>query len=317
MPIVFGKGIGSMSKYILKRIFMGILTVFVLVTISFFMIHAVPGGPFDADSSDMSEQAYQNLVEQYELDKPIYIQYAKYIGNLLKGDFGESMQYTGTSVSSLISRGIKATASLAMWALIVSIVIGFTLGIISAMKPGSVADHVCMGISTLGISLPNYIVAIGLMYFFALRLKLVNVTGLSTYKDYFLPVIALSLNPIANMTKLVKTSMIESLNQDYITTAKAKGLKKSAVIGIHALKNALTPVVTYIAPLISHLLIGSFVIENMFSIPGIGKILSTSITNRDYTTMTGMVIFYGVSVIVFGLLADLLYVAVDPRVKYE
>ena len=296
---------------------MGILTVFVLVTISFFMIHAVPGGPFDADSSDMSEQAYQNLVEQYELDKPIYIQYAKYIGNLLKGDFGESMQYTGTSVSSLISRGIKATASLAMWALIVSIVIGFTLGIISAMKPGSVADHVCMGISTLGISLPNYIVAIGLMYFFALRLKLVNVTGLSTYKDYFLPVIALSLNPIANMTKLVKTSMIESLNQDYITTAKAKGLKKSAVIGIHALKNALTPVVTYIAPLISHLLIGSFVIENMFSIPGIGKILSTSITNRDYTTMTGMVIFYGVSVIVFGLLADLLYVAVDPRVKYE
>ena len=296
---------------------MGILTVFVLVTISFFMIHAVPGGPFDADSSDMSEQAYQNLVEQYELDKPIYIQYAKYIGNLLKGDFGESMQYTGTSVSSLISRGIKATASLAMWALIVSIVIGFTLGIISAMKPGSVADHVCMGISTLGISLPNYIVAIGLMYFFALRLKLVNVTGLSTYKDYFLPVIALSLNPIGFMTKLVKTSMIESLNQDYITTAKAKGLKKSAVIGIHALKNALTPVVTYIAPLISHLLIGSFVIENMFSIPGIGKILSTSITNRDYTTMTGMVIFYGVSVIVFGLLADLLYVAVDPRVKYE
>lgn len=306
-----------MSKYILKRIFMGILTVFVLVTISFFMIHAVPGGPFDADSSDMSEQAYQNLVEQYELDKPIYIQYAKYIGNLLKGDFGESMQYTGTSVSSLISRGIKATARLAMWALIVSICIGFALGIISAMKPGSVADHVCMGISTLGISLPNYIVAIGLMYFFALRLKLVNVTGLSTYKDYFLPVIALSLNPIANMTKLVKTSMIESLNQDYITTAKAKGLKKSAVIGIHALKNALTPVVTYIAPLISHLLIGSFVIENMFSIPGIGKILSTSITNRDYTTMTGMVIFYGVSVIVFGLLADLLYVAVDPRVKYE
>lgn len=296
---------------------MGILTVFVLVTISFFMIHAVPGGPFDADSSDMSEQAYQNLVEQYELDKPIYIQYAKYIGNLLKGDFGESMQYTGTSVSSLILRGIKATASLAMWALIVSIVIGFTLGIISAMKPGSVADHVCMGISTLGISLPNYIVAIGLMYFFALKLKLVNVTGLSTYKDYFLPVTALALNPIANMTKLVKTSMIESLNQDYITTAKAKGLKKSAVIGIHALKNALTPVVTYIAPLISHLLIGSFVIENMFSIPGIGKILSTSITNRDYTTMTGMVIFYGVSVIVFGLLADLLYVAVDPRVKYE
>ena len=306
-----------MSKYILKRIFMGILTVFVLVTISFFMIHAVPGGPFDADSSDMSEQAYQNLVEQYELDKPIYIQYAKYIGNLLKGDFGESMQYTGTSVSSLILRGIKATASLAMWALIVSIVIGFTLGIISAMKLGSVADHVCMGISTLGISLPNYIVAIGLMYFFALKLKLVNVTGLSTYKDYFLPVTALALNPIANMTKLVKTSMIESLNQDYITTAKAKGLKKSAVIGIHALKNALTPVVTYIAPLISHLLIGSFVIENMFSIPGIGKILSTSITNRDYTTMTGMVIFYGVSVIVFGLLADLLYVAVDPRVKYE
>ena len=155
------------------------------------------------------------------------------------------------------------------------------------------------------------------MYIFALKLKLVNVTGLSSYKDYFLPVIALSLNPIANMTKLVKTSMMDALNQDYIVTARAKGLRQIAVVGIHALKNALIPVVTYIAPLISHLLIGSFVIENMFSIPGIGKILSTSITNRDYTTMTGMVIFYGVSVIIFGLLADMLYMAIDPRVKYE
>lgn len=306
-----------MFKYILKRIFMGVLTIFVLVTISFFMIHAVPGGPFDADSSDMSEQAYENLVKEYGLDKPIYVQYGKYIGNLLRGDFGESMQYTGTSVSSLILRGISATASLAMWALIVSVCVGFTLGIISSMKPGSLADHVCMGISTLGISLPNYIVAIGLMYLFALKLKLVNVTGLSSYKDYFLPVIALSLNPIANMTKLVKTSMMDALNQDYIVTARAKGLRQKAVVGIHALKNALIPVVTYIAPLISHLLIGSFVIENMFSIPGIGKILSTSITNRDYTTMTGMVIFYGVSVIIFGLLADMLYMAIDPRVKYE
>lgn len=306
-----------MYKYIIKRILMGILTVFVLVTISFFMIHAVPGGPFDADKGDMSAQAYENLVKLYGIDQPILVQYGKYLGNLLHGDFGESMQYTGTAVSELILRGISSTASLALWALAVSVAVGFLLGIVSAMRPGSVADHICMAISTIGISLPNYIVAIALMYLFALRLHWFNVTGLSTYKDYFLPVITLSLNPIANMTKLVKTSMIDALNQDYIVTARAKGLRSSAIVGIHALKNALIPVVTYIAPLISHLLIGSFVIENMFSIPGIGKILSTSITNRDYTTMTGMVIFYGISVIICGLLADLLYMLVDPRVKYE
>ena len=160
-------------------------------------------------------------------------------------------------------------------------------------------------------------VAIILMFVFALKLKWVPVTGLDSYKCYFLPVIALSLNPIAHLTKLTKTSMIDTLNQDYIVLAKAKGMKKFRVVCLHALKNALLPVVTYVGPLIPSLMIGSFVVENMFTIPGIGKMLATSITMRDYTTLTGMVIFYGVTVIVIGIIVDLVYVLIDPRVKYD
>ncbi len=306
-----------MIKYVIQRIFIGIVTVFILITLTFFMVRMIPGGPFDADRGEMSETAYENLKAQYGIDQPLPVQYVRYVSKLLTGDLGESLQYTGTKVAAMIGRGIGSTASLALLALAVSVLAGTLLGIAAALRQGSLVDRLCMAVSTIGISLPNYIVAIGLMFFFALKLQLVPVSGLGSYQAYFLPVIALSLNPIAHMTKLMKTSMIDTLNQDYIVMAKAKGLKGRAVVGIHALKNALLPVITYIAPLISSLLIGSFVIENLFSIPGIGKILATSITNRDYPTLSGMVLFYGTSVIVCGILVDILYVLIDPRVKYE
>ena len=306
-----------MVKYVLKRIVMGMLAIFILASVAFFMIHAVPGGPFDADSTEMSDEAYRNLEAKYGIDQPLYKQYWMYMTNLLHGDFGESLQYTGTSVADLIGRGIGATARLALCALIFSVVVGLTLGISASLRPDSGLDRFCTALSTIGVSLPNYVVAIILMFVFALKLKWVPVTGLDSYKCYFLPVIALSLNPIAHLTKLTKTSMIDALNQDYIVLAKAKGMKKFRVVCLHALKNALLPVVTYVGPLISSLMIGSFVVENMFTIPGIGKMLATSITMRDYTTLTGMVIFYGVTVIVIGIIVDLVYVLIDPRVKYD
>ena len=306
-----------MVKYVLKRIFMGLLAMFILASVAFLMIHAVPGGPFDADSTEMSEEAYRNLEIKYGIDQPLHVQYGMYMTKLLKGDLGESLQYTGTSVADLIGRGIGATAKLAFCALIFSVLVGLTLGISASLKPDSWLDRFCTALSTIGVSLPNYVVAIILMFVFALKLKWVPVTGLDSYKCYFLPVIALSLNPIAHLTKLAKTSMIDALNQDYVVLAKAKGMKKKKVVCVHALKNALLPVITYVGPLISSLMIGSFVVENMFTIPGIGKMLATSITMRDYTTLTGMVIFYGVTVIVIGIIVDLIYVLVDPRVKYE
>lgn len=306
-----------MLKYVLKRIGMAALTIFILATIAFFMIRIVPGGPFDASAAEMSQAAYDNLRARYGIDQPLLTQYRVYITNMLQGDLGESLQYPGVDVSTLIGRGIGATVRLALLSLVVAVTIGLFLGISAALRPDTLVDRLCMAVSTIGISLPNYIVAIGLMFVFALKLHLFPVTGLATPAAYVLPVVALSLNPIANITKLVKTSMVDALNQDYIVLARAKGLRSRAVVGVHALKNALLPVVTYLAPMIAGMMIGSFVIENMFTIPGIGTMLATSITNRDYTTLTGMVVFYGAAVVFCALIVDLLYVLIDPRVKYE
>ncbi len=306
-----------MGKYIFKRVLIGIVTVFCLVTITFICIHIVPGGPFDIDTSQMTEASIANLKARYGVDKPLLYQYGKYLLGVLHGDLGESFQYTGTPVTEVIGRGVKATATLALYAFLLTIVVGMGLGIGAALKPGSRLDRICMAISTIGISLPNYVVAITVMYIFSLKLKLLPTMGLDSWKSYILPVVGLALNPIANVTKLMKTSMIEALNQDYTVMARSRGLKEKRVVLVHALKNALIPIITYTAPLVSSLLLGGFVVEDMFTIPGIGRIMATSITNRDYTTLTGIIIFYGTMVVLVSLLADIAYKIVDPRVKYE
>lgn len=306
-----------MTKYIIKRVLMSLLTLFVLITITFLMVRIIPGGPFDADIAEMTQEAYDNLLARYGIDQPLHVQYKMYMTNLLHGDLGESLQYTGVGVSELIGRGLGCTLTLTLIAVLVAIIVGFLLGTAAALHPNTWIDRVCMAISTIGISLPNYIVAIILMYIFALKLGWLPVTGLNSARSYIMPVIALSMNPIANLAKLVKTSLIEAMGQDYIVMADSKGLSSLKVVGVHAMKNALLPVVSYLAPTIANLLIGSFVVENMFTIPGIGTMLATSITNRDYTTLSGMIIFYGAGVLVFALLADLAYLIIDPRVKFE
>lgn len=305
-----------MTKYILKRIVTGILTIVVLATVTFFLIKVVPGGPFDTNS-EISQTSIENLEEKYGVNKPIAEQYFLYMKNLLHGDLGESMQYSGTTVNELISRGIPATTQLAVASFIVSVLAGVLLGTLAAITPRGKMDNLCMSVSTIGICVPNYVLSIALMFLFGLKLKLVPIVGLSTISSYILPTVALALNPIANIARLVRSGMIEALNQDYILTAKSKGIKQKNIIIVHALKNALLPVVTYLGPLIAYLMTGSFVVENMFTISGVGKIFATSIINRDYTAVVGMTTFFGVIIVISGLIIDILYTFIDPRVKYE
>ena len=305
-----------MLKYILKRAGVGLLTIFALATITFFLIKVVPGGPFDL-SAEISDAARANLEEKYGTNKPVLDQYVMYLGKLLHGDLGESLKYTGTSVNELIGRGIASTTTLAILSFIFAIVVGTLLGVFSSLKPRSVIDNVSMSISTIGICVPNYVLAILLMYVFGLKLGWLPIIGLSSWKSYILPTIALALNPIANIARLVRSSMIDALNQDYIIAAKSKGIKTSQIVVVHALKNALLPVVTYLGPLVAYLMTGSFVIESMFTVSGVGKIFATSIINRDYTAVVGMTTFFGVIIVVAGLVVDILYTFIDPRVKYE
>ncbi|MEG1537932.1 MAG: ABC transporter permease, partial [Clostridiales bacterium] len=293
-----------MAKYILKRIIMGFVTILVLATIAFVLIRLVPGSPFSADAAIMSPEAYANLCARYGIDQSLWDQYQVYMNNLFHGDLGESMQYPGVDVITLINRGIGATLRLGVLAFFFAIIVGGLLGIAAALRKDTIVDRICMAVSTIGISLPNYIVAVVIMFVFALKLELFPVTGLEHPSSYVLPVFALAINPIANIAKLVKSSMLDALNQDYIILAKSKGLHNGQIICMHALRNALLPVITYTATMVAGLLIGSFVIENMFTIPGVGKILATSITNRDYTTLTGMVVFSGAAIIICNLIVD-------------
>lgn len=305
-----------MLKYIIKRAGMGILTIFALATITFFLIKIVPGGPFDL-SAEISDAARTNLEKKYGTNLSIPDQYAMYLGKLLHGNLGESLKYTGTSVNELIGRGLKATTSLAVCSFILAIIVGTILGIFSALYPRKLIDNVSMSISTIGICVPNYVLAILLMYVFGLKLGWLPIIGLSGWKSYILPTVALALNPIANIARLVRSSMIDALNQDYMIAAKSKGLTMPKIVMVHALKNALLPVVTYLGPLVAYLMTGSFVIESMFTISGVGKIFATSIINRDYTAVVGMTTFFGVIIVLAGLIVDILYTLIDPRVKYE
>lgn len=305
-----------MLKYILKRAGIGLLTIFALATITFFLIKIVPGGPFDL-SAEISDAARANLEEKYGTNKPVLDQYVMYIGKLIHGDLGESLKYSGTSVNELIGRGIAATTTLAVLSFIFAIVAGTLLGVFSSLRPRSFIDNVAMSVSTIGICVPNYVLAILLMYVFGLKLGWLPIIGLSSWKSYILPTIALALNPIANIARLVRSGMIDALNQDYIIAAKSKGMKTGQIVIVHALKNALLPVVTYLGPLVAYLMTGSFVIESMFTVSGVGKIFATSIINRDYTAVVGMTTFFGVIIVVAGLIVDILYTFIDPRVKYE
>lgn len=302
-----------MLKYILKRIGIGILTLWVLITITFFLTRLMPGNPFSSDN--ISETALEQLNQKYGLDLSLDKQYIRYLGNLLHGDLGLSYKKTGITVNAIIANGLPKTASLGIIAFAFSMLIGVLTGIWMASTKKEWVRGLLLTLTTLGTSIPNFVFAILLMLVFAVYLKWFPATGLSTPDRYILPVLAMSAYPISQISRLVQSSYTEAMNQDYVIMAKAKGLKHRTITYKHILKNAILPVITIAGPMIAFLLTGSFVIENVFAINGIGREFVNAISNRDYTIIMGLTIFIGAMIILANLLVDILSALVDPRIK--
>ena len=256
----------GLFRYVIKRVLSAIITVWIVITITFFLMRLMPGGPFDGDK--IKPQVKANLEAKYGLDKPLGEQYAIYMKNLVKLDLGESMQFKGRQVSETIKTSFPKSAKIGGLAVVTSVIIGLGLGIISALKSGRWPDRLCMFISTLGITIPSFVISALLIYIFASKMRILPTTGLDNWKSYIMPVIALAGSSTAFITRLTRSKLIDVMKSDYIRTAKAKGLSKRTVIFKHALKNSIIPVVTYLGPLVAGILTGSFVVEKIFSIPG-------------------------------------------------
>ena len=301
-----------MTKYIIKRLLIGVVTIWALVTITFVLIRIMPGSPFEADN--LSESAIEQLEDAYGLNEPMWKQYVLYMENLMHGNLGIS--YTkNVSVNTLIARGFPYTLSVGLISIVVSAVIGVPMGIWMASTKRLAVRNTLLGIATLGVSVPGFVTAILLMMAFGVWIPLFPIVGLMTAASYVLPVAAQSFGQIASIARLMKTTYSEAVQMDYVVMARAKGLKKSEIIFRHVLNNALIPVVTYLGPAIAFLITGSFVVESIFSIPGIGREFTNAISNRDYTVVLGFSVFIGAIITVANLAVDLLCSVIDPRIR--
>lgn len=305
-----------MFRYSLKRIVSMLVTLFLVATITFCLMHAIPGGPFTSERN-LTPEIEQALKEKYNLNAPLYEQYLDYMGDLAKGDLGVSYKKKGVTVNDIIAQTFPASAQIGLLAVIVILLLGIPLGVLSALKQNSAIDYVIMIIATIGVTIPSFVVGAFIMYIFAGKLAWIPAGGLDEWKSYIGPVIALAGFSVAYVTRLTRSSMLEVLRQDYVRTARANGLSKWSVIGKHALKNALIPVVTYIGPMIASILTGSFVVEKIFAIPGMGKYFVESVTNRDYTVLMGITVFYAAIYIVMVFVVDIAYGLIDPRIKLK
>jgi oligopeptide transport system permease protein len=303
-----------LGKYIVKRVILAVITMFLICFITFFAMNAIPGGPFNGEKAK-SEAVMQVLNARYGLDQPVGVQFINYMKNLLHGDFGVSLK-TGREISVTIATRFVVSAKLGLMAIIVALILGIVLGAVAALNRNKWPDHIIIFFVTLFTAMPSFVAASFLLLIFCIQLRLVPVWS-TTSPSYILPVIALSLSPMAYITRLTKTSMLDVLGQDYIRTAKAKGVKPVKVIFVHALRNALIPVITYVGPLTASILTGSLVVENIFTIGGLGSQFVDSITNRDYTMIMGVTIFLAMIMVIMNLISDLLYKLVDPRIKLD
>lgn len=304
-----------MGKYILKRIVAALFTIFIAATITFFIMNFVPGNPFLGEKPP-SESVMQALMEKYGLDKPLFVQYKNYLVNLLKGDFGISYKLQkNRPIIDIIKESFPISAKLGVWAIVLAILGGIPLGCIAAFKRNKLGDNIIRVFSTMGISIPGFVIATTTMILFAVKLKLLPTSGLNSPKGYILPIFTLSLYPMCYIARLMRSSMLEAFSQDYIRTAKAKGIGNFAITFKHALRNSLIPVITYLGPLVANVLTGAFVVEQVFNIPGLGRYFVKAINARDYMVIMGTTIFLASFVILMNLLCDILYKVVDPRIK--
>ncbi len=302
--------------YIGKRLLLALLTVWIVITVTFFVMHAVPGDPFTSEKA-LPEAAKARLEEKFGLDKPLHIQYFSYLKDIVTDfDFGPSLKKDGMMVQDIIADGLKTSAKLGVIAAGIALVVGVVLGSVAALRRNKLIDRVIMVVTTAFVSIPSFIMGTVLLYIFAVSLNLVPANGASA-TGLILPIITLSLSPMAHITRLTRSSMLDVLGQDYIRTAKAKGVSGGKIIFGHALKNSLIPVITYLGPMLAYIVTGSLVVEQIFAVPGIGRQFVSSITNRDYTLIMGTTIILATFIVIMNLIGDILYKVVDPRINLE
>jgi dipeptide transport system permease protein len=303
-----------MLQYIIKRLGSMALTLLVIITLTFFLMHTIPGSPFNEERAT-SEAVQKNLESFYHLDEPLYVQYFLYLKSVVTFDFGPSIKKSSQTVNEMLGRGFPVSFELGMVTLIVAIFSGILLGIIAALRHNGIIDYLAMTIAVVGISVPNFVMATLLIQQLAVTWQILPVATWTSPKHMILPTLALATGPMAIIARLTRASMLEVLTQDYIRTAKAKGLSPVKIVFKHALKNALLPVVTILGSLAASILTGTFVIEKIFAIPGMGKYFVESINQRDYPVIMGTTIFYSTVLIVMLFLVDLAYGILDPRIK--
>ncbi|MEX0969792.1 MAG: ABC transporter permease [Paracoccaceae bacterium] len=313
----FGRWLGKLPLgYILRRALMMLVTLWAIITLTFIMMHAVPGGPFVSERM-MAPEIEAALNAKFGLDAPLWQQYFNYLGGVLSFDLGPSFKYPGVSVNQMIADGLAVTAQTGLLAVLAVVAVGVPLGIIAGLNRNRWPDTAVMMLATVGVAVPSYVIATVMLYVFALRLGWVPTFGLDDWRGYILPVIALSGFWLSFVARLTRSSLLETLDQDYMTTARAKGLRPGQILIKHGLRNSLIPVVTVLGPVVANLLTGSFVIEQIFALPGIGRHFVLSITNRDYTAIMGITIFYAAFLIFMIFIVDMLYLWLDPRIKLE
>lgn len=305
-----------MAKFILKRLGMMLIAMFMIILLTFVIMHSVPGSPF-TNTKGVPEEVIAAMEAKYGLDQPYYVQFFSYLSGVLQGDFGPSYRYTGQTVNDFIAAGAPVSARLGLVTVVFVLAAAIPMGILAALKNGKWQDMLLMALATIGVTIPSFVIASLLIYVFSYMLNWLPTFGLDSWQGYILPVIALGGYSVSYIARLMRSSLLEVMGQDYIRTARAKGLTEFAVVAKHALRNALIPVVTVLGPTIAGLLTGSFVIERIFAISGLGFYFVNSVSQRDYTTIMGMTIFYAAFLMAMVLLVDLFYCLIDPRIQFE
>ncbi|WP_028550838.1 ABC transporter permease [Paenibacillus sp. UNC451MF] len=304
-----------MAQYMVRRFISMIVTLWLIITVTFFLMHVVPGSPFEKEGRNSNPTAVQNLMEFYNLDKPVSVQYLMYLKSLLTLDLGPSIGHFPDTVNSMIDRGFPVSLQLGLVSILFAIVCGVALGTVAALRHNRMIDYMAMIFAVIGIAVPNFIVATMLIKYVAVEWKLLPVATWGSWKHVILPALALSTGPLAIIARLTRANMLEVLTADYIETARAKGLSPATIVIKHALRNAILPVVTLLGALVANVLTGSFVIEKIFAIPGMGKYFVDGINNRDYSLIMGTTVFYSALLVFMMFLVDIAYGLIDPRIK--
>lgn len=304
-----------MLKFTLKRFGYMIMTLFIAASITFMLIHAIPGDPMASMGRNLPEQIKANYYAKYGLDKPLITQYGMFIKNAIKGDLGESLSYPGRSVTETIKKSAPISARIGGQALLVGVSIGILMGILAAFKRGKLPDYLVMFIAILGISVPSFVVASLLQWLFTVKFMILPTTGWGEFKHTILPTIALSFSSIATYARYMRANCLDVIGQDYILTAKAKGVSSASLVFKHVIRNAILPAITLLGPQIAGIFTGSFVIESIFSIPGLGQYFVSAVSNRDYSMIMGQAVFVSALFIIALFLVDILYGLVDPRIR--